>query len=214
MNDTTRNRLIGLAVILVILFLLSWLIPQQPRTPGGESIPVAAVPVGSSSTVVAPVATAPDVTPVGEATHASSGDDGIRTQPYDTGNNAAATAQRQPPAAAEKQGAPADVSPAPSQGAATSAVVKHDNAPEKTQATGAGAAFVQIGSYSDSSNAQSVLSELRKKGYRAEVDQVTVAGKSYHRVRVGPYKDRDAASTAQKKLAADGYKGSAVVGGS
>lgn len=217
MNDTMRNRLIGLAVILVILFLLSWLIPRQPKAPSGESIPVAAVPVGAASTAVATVASAPDVTPVGEAASASTGDDGIRTQPYSANDNAQTAAQAQSAAPAGRPGARVDVSsapavPTPAQAAASDTPVKHEPAPDKAAA--ASAAFVQIGSYSDAGNAQSVLSELRKKGYRADVDQVTVGGKSFHRVRVGPYSNRDAAGAAQKKLAAEGYKGSTVVGGS
>lgn len=49
MSDTWRNRLIGLVIVLVILFIISWLIPRHAARTQSVAIPVKAVAVGSSS---------------------------------------------------------------------------------------------------------------------------------------------------------------------
>lgn len=69
---------------------------------------------------------------------------------------------------------------------------------------------VQLGSFSKKENADRLAAELRGKGYAAFISQVTNAGTSLHRVRIGPQKDRDSADTVAARLAKEGVKGQVV----
>ena len=60
--------------------------------------------------------------------------------------------------------------------------------------------LVQVGSYSNQANAESMRKKLEGKGYRVIVTTAQVSGKSYHRVRVGPYPTKPDASGAAENL--------------
>jgi len=69
---------------------------------------------------------------------------------------------------------------------------------------------VQLGSFSDKDNADSLAAELREAGYAAFLSRVATANGELHRVRIGPQKDRDAAAEVAGKLAAAGHRGQVV----
>ncbi len=59
---------------------------------------------------------------------------------------------------------------------------------------------VQVGSFGNEKNAQSLRDKIRKNGFSAFVDSVNVKDKLSHRVRVGPAADKEKANTLKKKL--------------
>jgi tetratricopeptide (TPR) repeat protein len=65
---------------------------------------------------------------------------------------------------------------------------------------------VQIGSFSNSLNAQNLTEKLLKSGYPAYVEQGSnVSGAKIYRVRVGKLQSRQEAENLNKKLAQEGY---------
>lgn len=69
---------------------------------------------------------------------------------------------------------------------------------------------VQLGSYSNKTNAERLAAELRSKGYAAFISQFSTENGQLHRVRIGPQKDRASAESVAERLAADGEKGQVV----
>ena len=59
---------------------------------------------------------------------------------------------------------------------------------------------VQVGSFTQRDNAMRLRDQLRSKGYKAFVEQITSADKTFYRVRVGPEVSRDKAVALQKDL--------------
>ena len=61
---------------------------------------------------------------------------------------------------------------------------------------------VQVGSFSNRENAMRLRDQLRSKGYKTFVEQISTADKTFYRVRVGPVVTRDNALALQKELQA------------
>lgn len=61
--------------------------------------------------------------------------------------------------------------------------------------------LVQAGSYGSQANADKVAAQLKARGFHAAVSHFIKSGKSYFRVRVGPYADRAAAEKAAPAVA-------------
>lgn len=80
--------------------------------------------------------------------------------------------------------------------------------PDTESATGMWA--VQLGSFSNKSNAEKLAAGLREKGFAAFLSQLQTASGALHRVRIGPQKDRDSAEAVAAKLLKDGQKGQVV----
>ncbi|TKJ44432.1 hypothetical protein CEE36_01435 [candidate division TA06 bacterium B3_TA06] len=72
-----------------------------------------------------------------------------------------------------------------------------------TSATQGGYA-VQVGSFIDRSRAERLLSEYRDKGRAGEIRQVTIAGRIYYRLWLGPFATQQEASTYAESLRAQG----------
>lgn len=81
-------------------------------------------------------------------------------------------------------------------------------APEPASETGMWA--VQLGSFSDKSNAEKLAASLRKQGYAAFLSQLGTATGPLHRVRIGPQKDREGADAMAARLQKAGHKGQVV----
>ncbi|MDE2149885.1 MAG: SPOR domain-containing protein [Gammaproteobacteria bacterium] len=102
MNETLSKRLIGLALVLVVLFLLSFLLPRRHAPPEDHAIPLSAAPVGSrSSAAVAESAAAANsaaaaTTPASAASATTS----IAAVPKPVVHGARAAAARKPAAPA------------------------------------------------------------------------------------------------------------------
>lgn len=66
--------------------------------------------------------------------------------------------------------------------------------------------YVQIGSFSDTGNAQTTLSLLQNIGYRGESAKiVNAAGATLYRVRLGPFPTETVARQAFDKVSRQGY---------
>jgi len=67
---------------------------------------------------------------------------------------------------------------------------------------------VQVGSFSNAESADTLVAKLRLTGFTAFSESVSAAGKTVHKVRIGPEIDRDkAAELARKVKAAHGLDG-------
>ena len=78
-------------------------------------------------------------------------------------------------------------------------------------AAAAGARYVlQAGSYPEAKAAEEVKAKLALLGFVARVQPVTVNGKTWHRVRVGPYASASDVETAKKSLADNGVNAIAL----
>lgn len=60
---------------------------------------------------------------------------------------------------------------------------------------------VQAGSYGNESNARSVQRKLAARGYRVYISRFRTVGRTYYRVRVGPYADRAEAKRILPEIA-------------
>ena len=102
-------------------------------------------------------------------------------------------------AAAEPGGAPeAEEAAAPAAGGTSRAVVAAagGNRPAvvPTRYT------VQVGAFEEAAGAERLRAELQRKHYPSYVRVKTVEGKTWHRVRVGPFASRDRAEDAAREL--------------
>ena len=69
---------------------------------------------------------------------------------------------------------------------------------------------VQLGSFSNTENAERLARDLRKGGYKAFVSPYQSSGQKRLRVRVGPEQDRARAEQLAKRLSRDGHPGTVV----
>lgn len=70
---------------------------------------------------------------------------------------------------------------------------------------------VQVGSFSQSDNAQALQRRLAAEGFDAFVSRVVTDAGTMHRVRVGPVPERDAAERLLTRVRAAGHGGARVV---
>lgn len=72
--------------------------------------------------------------------------------------------------------------------------------------------FVQIGSYSDAGNAETIASLVKPLGYRVDEARIVGSGgKTLYRVRLGAFASEAEARQAQQRVARQGYPQSRVV---
>ena len=64
---------------------------------------------------------------------------------------------------------------------------------------------VQVGSFTDKSNAKRLKKGLRHNYSDVFISTALINGRKYHRVRVGKFKNHDTAHSLAKKLAREGY---------
>ena len=89
------------------------------------------------------------------------------------------------------------------------------NAQAQTAATPNGAEsgmryFLQTGSYPDAKGADEAKAKLALLGFIAKVQPITINGKTWNRVRVGPYASASDLETAKKSLADTGINAIAL----
>ncbi len=83
--------------------------------------------------------------------------------------------------------------------------------PEQQQPAAAGSLWaVQLGSFSNEENAESLAADLRDEGFAAFLSRVESGGRTLHRVRVGPQGSRDEAEKVAAALAKAGQRGQVV----
>ncbi|MEL7310484.1 MAG: SPOR domain-containing protein [Pseudomonadota bacterium] len=91
---------------------------------------------------------------------------------------------------------PAELLPAPDSAEAAP--------PARSTGAAAGLWVVQVGSFGQRTNAENLMQELIAEGFPAFVSEVQSGGRTMHRVRVGPQKDRDAADAVVATLKGKG----------
>ena len=111
----------------------------------------------------------------------------------------------EPEAEPEVQAAPgAAQSRAQPSPAAEPAAPEPPPAPQEPAAEAAagplGSWVVQVGSFSNESNAVGLRDKLRQGGFTTQVEKVRVSGKTHYRVRVGPFLVRADAENSEKQL--------------
>lgn len=112
--------------------------------------------------------------------------------------NGPAEAGTRPATPAAQPAPPASAMPQAAMPVARQPVATKPSTPAVTPAPAAHAAahgrwVVQAGSYANERNALTVERKLAKRGYHAYVSRYRKSGRTYYRVRVGPYADRAAA---------------------
>ena len=163
---------------------------------GGESAPAAS---SEEAPPVQTIAIAPEPEPVIEQTPPPATE--ASTPPVAA---KAVEPPRQAPAAKKPAVKPATrPKPAPAEKAAPKKAEKPKSAkaPQSRPATSGGAGYVvQVGSFSQKANAETLTAKLKAKGFPAFVEGTKAGGKSIYRVKVGPRPTREAADDLRQRL--------------
>ena len=104
-------------------------------------------------------------------------------------------------AKAEQQKAAAANNTSTATPAAASAVTNADN----TAASSKGTYVLQVGAYPEADKADAKKAELALQGFTAHVQTISLDGKTWNRVRLGPFATATELQAMQKKLQAAGF---------
>jgi len=210
-----RPRLIGAIVLaLAAAVILPMLLESEPKPFGDDvSVKIPSIDSGKFVNPLSPQKADPD---------AAQGAAGRASTPIPASANSAGDAQRHP---LEQSATPPAASPAlgaserAAAGSATEAAASPKAEPAEASAAqegsrGAGSGFVvQVGAFVDAQAAADMAAKLNSAGFHAytEASAGARAGDPpLQRVRVGPFRSREAADAALSKLKAAGY-GSSIV---
>lgn len=83
--------------------------------------------------------------------------------------------------------------------------VRRESQQSSNTAAGAETHFVQIGSFSSQENAAIQANQLRKSGHPARVQRQVQNGRTFWRVRIGPFIERLLAQDRLDRVVADGF---------
>ncbi len=175
--------LVSLAVIFVPMLLDKSSPPKEkslteiPARDGDTKVVVSPVPLPAAEPAAAPATTPSTPAPVAESA------------PKKTADSAPVEA---PKKATEKKADPAPAKNKP-------AVAKLSDVVEKPSQGW----VVQVGSFTNIENAGHLRDKLKNMGYAVQSDSVKLQDNKAVRLRVGPYRDKTAASKAQAKLEKD-----------
>lgn len=70
--------------------------------------------------------------------------------------------------------------------------------------------LLQVGSFPNASDAESMKAKLALQGFRAAIQPVTINGETWNRVRLGPYRSAGDLEAAKQKLSAAGINAIAL----
>ncbi len=87
---------------------------------------------------------------------------------------------------------------------------KEGSATASSKPASGGSYLLQAGSFPDNDDAEAVKARLALAGFVARVQTVTINGKTWHRVRLGPYSSAGSLEAAKQKLAAQGINAIAL----
>lgn len=180
MHLRTRQRVIGLLLLLLLAAILAPLVlrsPEQVRLALDMSIPQA------------PQISEPEIAPV-----VSEEEQAATDRQIDEEQQQVATAE--PPQAVEEEPSAGE---APQAEEAPSAAPP-EPAPQDAPQPGF---TVQVASFSDVANAQALVARLREAGYSAYHREVEQDGNTWQRVFVGPEIQRERAEALRQRLADD-----------
>lgn len=199
-----RQRLVGLAVLLVAVFVLSVLLRSLggPRAVDEAGLQTVVVPLGSGSELPVAAAVLPEeptpAAPAPEPVEVSS-----EPAPADSPTEAPPAIKKQVPA------------PQPRPSVATAAPKPESTAPARAAKPPAAPAqtrwYVVLGSFSDAANAKALVLRARRAGVPAESQPQRVSGGVRVRVRAGPFKGEREAQSARATLIVEGMTSARVV---
>jgi len=84
------------------------------------------------------------------------------------------------------------------------------NTPAATAMASGGRYVLQTGSYPEPKAADEAKAKLALAGFVAQVQPVTINGKTWHRVRVGPYASASELEAAKRSLSENGINAIAL----
>lgn len=210
MDEALLRRLLGGGVLLVLAWLVAALLPPpKPVTERDEDTVVIDLrPVEAAPPAEGPQAV-DDAMPADPADTAEASD-----APAAPRSETAPQASVPTPAVAPRQ--PQETPPpsrAPTPAVRPSATPAPRPSPTAAQAPPpAGQFWVQVGAYGTRESAEQVRESLGVAGLSARVISAEVNGKQLHRVRIGPFKGRGDAESAQARAVLLGYSNAQVVG--
>ena len=113
--------------------------------------------------------------------------------------------------AADEDGAAAE-GDAPAEEASTAATAAQDTQRDTGTPLGSGHYILQVASFRSTKDADGLKAQLTLLGFRPVVQTVAVnSAEKWHRVRIGPYTDRDSLEAARVRLRADGHDNPLVI---
>ena len=164
--------------------------PAQPAAPAPAPKPeIKKTPVQTAQTP-AP-APKPEVkkTPVQPATPAPA--PAPKATPAPAPKPAATTTPKATPAPQTKPAASTtQQTTKPAQTQAAKPAQTQQTKPAATTSAAKGSYWVQVGSYATTDAAEKTKKDLAAKGYTSSIQSITANGKTYHRVKIGPYANR------------------------
>jgi len=236
MDRSTKERLTGAIVLVAVAWLVipvfldgpeetGETVRQSVDLPGQEGQPtrtrriVLDPPPGSGGRITDP----PPATRKLPAPAGAAGEDAPADASEDAGEVAAAEMQSEEPAAAQPE--PESESepepepearpepkpePKPEPEPASEPQPEAESAPAPQPAAAGSLWAVQLGSFSNEENAESLAADLRDQGFAAFLSRVQSDGRTLHRVRVGPQGSREEADKVAAALAKAGHRGQVV----
>ena len=115
---------------------------------------------------------------------------------------AATTTPKATPAPATKPATTAQQTTKPAQTQAAKPAQTQTAKPAATTTAAKGSYWVQVGSYATTDAAEKTKKDLAAKGYTSSIQSITANGKTYHRVKIGPYASRADVDTLLPKIKA------------
>ena len=190
-----RHRIVG-AVVLVALAVIFLPMLLSDRPPEPDAVGPSGLTAPDSKIVVVPVTPPgekPAVTPKPNASAATPDKSAAaKTVIIPIEPSVDTAASEKPPAAEQIPNAP----PKP----ATEPKTSKTAALAKSATASGGGWSVQVGAFSHLENAKRLQQKLKQKGYSATLDPPSPAKGKTVRVEVGPFKDAEAAKTAQTRI--------------
>jgi len=208
-REVIQRRLIGLAVLLFVFFLLTLLLRSGSTA---ESLPAVVISLsGDASPGNAPVPV------LGQESTAPALDE-PNTQKPEARSAPAAAKVAQPAEPAPKPALesvapkPSVEKPAPPKPIASPKPAAPKPALDKPKAAASSRWYVVVGSYKDPMAAEAIANRVRVSGFKATVLGVTTGGERFNRVRGGPFSSKAEAEAARATLIVEGLTKAVIVG--
>ena len=212
LRAVVQRRLVGLAVLLVIVFLLSLLLRSRPDAPdalpsvviplGGEAATANAVSIADTAPTLDAVQPPPQSADVAVAASPSMPIEKRRLEP------SSAATQEAKPSSALVEKPRTEKPPAPK----TAKPVKPPPALAAAKPTTTPRWFVVVGAYKDPMAAQAIANRVKLAGLKVEILPVTASGQRFNRVRAGPFSKKADAESARVTLIVEGLTKAVTVG--
>lgn len=213
MNEQLKRRFTGLALIVLILFLLSWVLPKPGELPpAGDNVQRVTLDLQTSD--VRSEASSPPSTPVPPVIEAPQSADPARIEK--TAAAAEPDIEEPPPPATATVPKPATppletAKPVVRNPPKAAAALPHVSSPNPAAKPAVTHWYVQLGAFSDVANARQLLEQYKAQKFPGILSPADTPKGARYRVRIGPYAKREQAADTQKRMIKAGAKGTALV---